>query len=77
MVGVSADSMDVARGIGERDSEAFSDRPKNGVRATVGFPKADGQSRVVDHGHPGKVRYYAKAEGGHARRDSGGHLKAP
>jgi hypothetical protein len=31
MVGVSADSMDIARGIGERDGEAFSDRPKTGV----------------------------------------------
>jgi hypothetical protein len=28
VVGVSADSMDIARGIGERDDEAFSDRPK-------------------------------------------------
>jgi hypothetical protein len=27
VVGVSADSMDIARGIGERDGEAFSDRP--------------------------------------------------
>ena len=31
MAGVSADSMDVARGIGERDGESFSDRPKTGV----------------------------------------------
>jgi len=28
VVGVSADSMDIAPGIGERDGEAFSDRPK-------------------------------------------------
>jgi hypothetical protein len=37
VVGVSADSLDIARGIGERDGEAFSDRPKTGVRDDPGF----------------------------------------
>jgi triphosphatase len=37
VVGVSADSMDIARGIGERDGEAFSDRPKTGVSDDPGF----------------------------------------
>jgi hypothetical protein len=37
VAGVSADSMDVARGIGERDGEAFSDRPKTGVSDEPGF----------------------------------------
>src|SRR5580704_17447263 len=31
LVGVSADSLDIARRIGERDGETFSDRPKTGV----------------------------------------------
>ena len=31
VVGVSADSLDIARRIGERDGETFSDRPKTGV----------------------------------------------
>jgi hypothetical protein len=35
VVGVSADSMDIARGIGERDGEAFSDRSKTGVQASL------------------------------------------
>jgi hypothetical protein len=29
--------MDIARGIGERDGEAFSDRPKTGVSDDPGF----------------------------------------
>jgi hypothetical protein len=37
MVGVSADSMDIARGIGERDDKAFSDRRKTGVSDDSGF----------------------------------------
>jgi hypothetical protein len=37
VVGVSADSTDIARGIGERDGEAFSDRPKTGVSDDPGF----------------------------------------
>jgi hypothetical protein len=37
VVGVSADSMDISRGIGERDGEAFSDRPKTGVSDDPGF----------------------------------------
>jgi hypothetical protein len=35
VVGVSADSMDIARGIGERNGEAFSDRA--GVSDDPGF----------------------------------------
>jgi hypothetical protein len=34
---MSADSMDIARGIGERDGKAFSDRPKTGVSDDPGF----------------------------------------
>jgi hypothetical protein len=34
---LSADSMDIAREIGERDGEAFSDRPKTGVSDDLGF----------------------------------------
>jgi hypothetical protein len=37
VVEASADSMDIARGIGERDGEAFSDRPKTGVSDDPGF----------------------------------------
>jgi hypothetical protein len=38
VVGVSADSLDIARGIGERDGEAFSDRRKTGVILDVFVP---------------------------------------
>jgi hypothetical protein len=37
VVGVSADSVDIARGIGKRDREVFSDRPKTGVSDDPGF----------------------------------------
>src|ERR1700730_15959558 len=37
VVGVSARSMDIARGIGERDGEALSDRPKTVVSDDPGF----------------------------------------
>jgi len=60
VVGVSAHSLDIARGIGERDGEAFSDRPKTDVRNNPGFdpPLSFG---IKNHRRPVELRPVIKS----------------
>jgi hypothetical protein len=61
VVGVSADSLDIARGIGERDDKAFSDRRKTGVIDDSGFdPPLSFDARACPEGRQRLANFFAE-----------------